>query len=96
MFSAHVSFDEKIPNRQTDYFREIGEMAVKFAPENKRLAEYEYLVNTYHVDDEDGLLYRVNRVVVRKRVIVPIGRWSRLGRWGWMISLQYTLQMWRG
>ena len=57
MFSAHVLFDEKIPNRQTDYFREIDETAVKFAPDEKRLEEYEYLVNTHHIDDEDGLLY---------------------------------------
>ena len=31
VFSAHVLFDEKIPNRQTDYFRQIDKVAVKFA-----------------------------------------------------------------
>ena len=36
-------------------------MAVKFAQNEKRLEEFEYWVNTHHVDDEDGLFYRVNR-----------------------------------
>ena len=70
VFSDHVLFDEKIPNRQTDYIREKDEMAVKFAPDEKRLEKYQYLVNTYHIDDKEELLYRVNRVVVRKGVIV--------------------------
>ena len=70
MFSPHVLFvDEKIPNRQTDYFREIDEMAVKLTPDEKHLEEYKYLVNTHHIDDKDELFYRVNRVVVRKSVI---------------------------
>ena len=46
VFSAYVLFDEKVSNRQTDNFREIDEMAVKFAPDEKRLEEYEYLVKT--------------------------------------------------
>ena len=45
-------------------------MTVKFALDVKCLDEFEYLVNTHHVDDEDELLYRVNSVVVRKGVIV--------------------------
>ena len=33
MYSAHMLFDAKIPNRQSDYSREIDEMAVEFAPD---------------------------------------------------------------
>ena len=48
-------------------------------------------MNTHYIDDEGGLLYRVNRVVVRKGVIVA-GRWSRLERRGWKIRLQCTFR----
>ena len=37
-------------------------MAVIFALEKKRPGEFECYGNTHHVEDEDGLLYRVNRV----------------------------------
>ena len=37
VFFAHVLFDEKILNRQSDYIRAIVEMAVKVALEEKRL-----------------------------------------------------------
>ena len=40
MFSVYVLFYAKIPNRLTDYFREIDEMVVKFAPDVQRLEEY--------------------------------------------------------
>ena len=44
-------------------------MVVIFAPMS-RLEECKYLVNTHHVDDDDGLLCCVNRVVVRKGVSI--------------------------
>ena len=44
-------------------------MAVKFAPNEKRLEEFEYLAYTHYVDDKDGLLYLVNRDVDRKGMI---------------------------
>ena len=40
MFAVYVLFNEKIPNRQCACFREIDEMAVKFAPNDKRLEEF--------------------------------------------------------
>ena len=60
----------------------------------KRLEEYDFLVNTHHIDDEDGLLHRVNRVVVRKGVIVAYRSLVTAGKIrGWRTRLQYTLQM---
>ena len=59
VYIAHLLFDKKIPNRQSDYFREIDEMVIKFAPDEKCLKEIEYLGNTHHVVNEGGLLYRV-------------------------------------
>ena len=37
VLSAHVLFDEKIPSTQSDYFREIDKMVVKFALDEIRL-----------------------------------------------------------
>ena len=79
VFCAHVMLDETIPNRQFDYFREINEMAVKFASDEIHLWECKYKVNTHFVYDEVGLLYRVNRVGVRKGVIVAAGHGGKMG-----------------
>ena len=39
-------------------------------------------MNTHHVDDEDGLLYHVNTVVVRKGVIVAYRSLVTAGKMG--------------
>lgn len=68
--SIHVLFDENIPTREEDYFKEIDALKVKVADEPKTVEDFKHLIGTYHTDDESGLLYIVNRIVVRKGLIV--------------------------
>jgi hypothetical protein len=68
--SIHVLFDENIPTREEEYFNEIDALKVKVADAPKTVEDFQYLIGTYHVDDESGLLYVVNRVIVRKGLIV--------------------------
>ena len=57
-------------------------MAVKFSPDEKRLEEVDYLVNTYHVDDEYGSLYHVIREVDMNEVIVAYRSLVTAGKMG--------------
>jgi hypothetical protein len=69
--AVNVLFDERIPERAEDYFRELDEAASLFTlPEAMNERDFQYLVGTYHIDDEDQLLYVTKRVVRRKGVIV--------------------------
>ena len=44
-------------------------------PKSKPVTDFQYLIDTYHLDDEDGLLYKVTRVGKYKNYIVC---WRRL------------------
>ena len=69
--SIHVLFDENIPTREEEYFQEIDALRVKVAGDAPKSTEdFKHLIGTYHIDDESGLLYVVNRIVVRKGLIV--------------------------
>ena len=66
--SVHVLFDESIPERSAEYFRELEQATVGVDPEEKAVADFEYLVGQYHMDE--GLLYRTTRVIARRGLIV--------------------------
>jgi hypothetical protein len=66
--SVHVLFDEQPPERAAEYFKEIDAATIKMSPEVKSLEDFEYLVNTYHIDE--GFLYKTTRVIIRKGLIV--------------------------
>jgi hypothetical protein len=66
--SVHVLFDESIPERSADYFKELDEAIVKVDSEERSVNDFNWLVGKYHM--EDGLLYKTTRVVVRKGLIV--------------------------
>jgi hypothetical protein len=66
--SVHVLFDESIPSRTEEYYAEIDRLRVKVDPEERSLEEFHWLKDTYHMDS--GLLFKTNRVVIRKGVIV--------------------------
>ena len=69
--AVHVLFDEKIPERAEEYFRELDEAAALFTlPDAMSEEDFKYLIGTYHIDDEDQLLYITKRVVRRKGVII--------------------------
>jgi hypothetical protein len=63
-----------IPDPTADYFSELEKLKIKVAPDSQRLEDYDYLVGTNHIDDEDGLVYETTRVVVRKGFIVAYRR----------------------
>ena len=67
--SVHVLFDESIPSRADDYYKELDEVyALKTSPEERAVEDYAGLVGAYHIDE--GLLFKTTRVVVRKGLIV--------------------------
>jgi len=66
--SVHVLFDEDIPERSADYFKELDEAKVAVDPEERHVADFDYLVGRCHEDG--GLMYKITRVVVRKGLIV--------------------------
>ena len=66
--SVHVLFDESIPERSADYFKELDELTVKVDPEERRVSDFDWLIGTHHMDD--GMLYKINRVVIRRGLIV--------------------------
>ena len=68
--SIHVLFDENIPTREEEYFLEIDALKVKVADAPKTTEDFKHLIGMYHIDDESSLLYVVNRIVVRKGLIV--------------------------
>jgi hypothetical protein len=72
--SVHVVFNEVIPDPTADYFSELEKLKIEVAPDLQRLEDYDYLMGTHHIDDEDGLVYETTRVVVRKGFIVAYRR----------------------
>eukprot|EP00602_Paraphysomonas_sp_CaronLab_P004809 CAMPEP_0185023452 /NCGR_PEP_ID=MMETSP1103-20130426/6129_1 /TAXON_ID=36769 /ORGANISM="Paraphysomonas bandaiensis, Strain Caron Lab Isolate" /LENGTH=1343 /DNA_ID=CAMNT_0027556055 /DNA_START=49 /DNA_END=4080 /DNA_ORIENTATION=+ len=78
--SVHVLTDESIPSRSESYFAEIDALRVKEAERPKIVSDYAGLEGTYHIDDEDGLLYKTTRVVERKGVIVAYRSLVTAGR----------------
>jgi hypothetical protein len=76
--SVHVWFDESIPERSADYFKELDDtIIVKVDSEERSVDDINWLVGKYHM--EDGLFYKTTRVVVRKTLVV--GHRSRLRSW---------------
>ena len=65
---TYVLFDESIPERSADYFRELDEATVKSDPEERRVSDFDWLVGQHHIDVE--LLYKTTRVVVRRGLFV--------------------------
>ena len=41
VISAHVLFDEAIPERSVDYFRELDEATVMVHPEERQLSDFD-------------------------------------------------------
>jgi hypothetical protein len=72
--SVHVVFNEVIPEPSADYFSELEKLKIEVASDSKDPSEFQYLVGTPHIDDEDGLVYNTTRVVVRKGFIVAYRR----------------------
>ena len=62
--SVHVLFDESIPERSADYFRELDEATVKCGPEERQVSDFDWLVGQHHMDS--ALLNKTTRVVVRR------------------------------
>jgi hypothetical protein len=62
MVSVHCIFDEVIPDRENEYFQQIDQMYTDIETQNAEQDNFEYLVGTRHVDDEDGLEYVVTHV----------------------------------
>jgi hypothetical protein len=65
--TVHVIINEVIPQYTQEYVAELEAhlkaVAVKTGP-TATLHDYEFLKSTCHLDDEDGLVYRVTRVAV--------------------------------
>ena len=49
--SVHVSFDESIPERGDDYFRDLDEATVKSHPEERQVGDFDWLEGQYYVDE---------------------------------------------
>ncbi len=52
MISVHCIFNEVIPDRDAEYYKEID---LDIETQNAQQEDFEYLVGKTHVDDEDGL-----------------------------------------
>ena len=76
--SVHVLFDESIPERSADYFRELDEATVKCDPEERLVSDFNWLVGQHHMDG--GLLYKTTRVVVSRGLIVGFGALITAGK----------------
>ena len=74
LVSVHVVFNEVIPDPTADYFSELEKLKIEVASDAKDPSDFQYLVGTPHIDDEDGLVYHTTRVVVRKGFIVAFRR----------------------
>ena len=66
--SVHVLFDESIPDRSVEYFKDLEQATVGVDPEERYVTDYQYLVGQHHMDE--GLLYRTTRVIARRGLIV--------------------------
>ena len=76
--SVHVLFDESMPERSADYFRELDEATVKSDPDERRVSDFDWLVGQHRIDK--GLLYETSRVVVRRGLIVGFRALITAGR----------------
>ena len=66
--SIHVLFDERIPERSAEYFKEFDSYIVRMDPEEKNVSDFVYLVGRYYIDE--GLLYITTRVKIIDGLIV--------------------------
>jgi hypothetical protein len=75
--TVHVIINDVIPQYTREYFAELEAhlkaVAVKTGP-TATLQDYEILKSKCHLDDEDGLVYRVTRVAVIQGDIVAFRR----------------------
>jgi hypothetical protein len=71
ILSTNVTFDEMIPGRIHQYWNRLSTFlySVKKSDMSQNLRDYFYLKKTRHVDDEDGLMYEVTRVVIERGII---------------------------
>ena len=76
--SVHVLFDESIPEKSADYYRELDEATVKVDPQKQLVSDFDGIVGQNHM--EDGLLYKATRVVVRKDLNVGFRALINAGR----------------
>ena len=58
--SVYVLFNEGIPERSADYFRELDKATVKVYPEERQVSEIDWLVGQNHMGER--LLYKTTRV----------------------------------
>ena len=59
--SAHVVFNEIIPNPNDESFAELERLKVNVASECCNYpADYQFLVGMQHIDDENGLVYETS------------------------------------
>jgi hypothetical protein len=70
IISTDCEFDEHLPLREEAYYAKRDDIMVPMSTEARQLHDFKYLIGTLHLDDENGLLYRCTRVVVRKGVII--------------------------
>ena len=57
MYSVHCAFNEVIPTYREEYFEELQKLHVDQSHLNAYQNDFDYLVNSRHIDDEDGLTY---------------------------------------
>jgi hypothetical protein len=91
--TVHVIFDERPPPETTDnYFCELDEAVSIFTKmEAKWVSDYECLLGSHNVDDEDSLLYVIKRVMSRKGYLVGYRAQITSGRQQSKTVHQYTL-----
>ena len=74
VISVHVIFNEVIPDPTAEYFSELERLQFEVASDSRDVQDFQFLVGTNHIDDEDGLVYETTRVVVQKGFIVAYRR----------------------
>jgi hypothetical protein len=75
--TVHASFDEQIPDRPSEYYNEIDNLATEMSDKTEDVSDYKYLEGLKHVD---ALLpYVTTRVIVRKGLIVGFRKLDRDG-----------------
>jgi hypothetical protein len=75
--TVHASFDEQIPDRPSEYYNEIDNLATEMSDKTEDVSDYKYLEGLKHVD---ALLpYVTTRVIVRKGLIVVFKKLDRDG-----------------
>jgi hypothetical protein len=57
--TVYCIFDENIPSRDEEYFKEIDEIfKIRVSPKERKAEDFYYLIGLQHKDDEDGLLQK--------------------------------------